>query len=179
MAERGGFEPPVPRELLPPQNMPRTGAIYAVPNYHQVSREDCRLLFGPILDRYSAHFRPPLQHQRIGNRTDIDIEGSDDGSAHQPVCCFRIIATGLRSNSQRVCHWGGRSPVPSKNSKISNKSRLFAACGVFSRHRVVGGAGPYTCRRLIQRLRFQASTIRRGSAVRYFDSGLRTRVGAN
>jgi hypothetical protein len=60
LAERGGFEPPVPRELLPPQNMPRTGAIYAVPNYHQVSREDCRLLFGPILDRYSAHFRPPL-----------------------------------------------------------------------------------------------------------------------
>jgi hypothetical protein len=32
--------------------------------------------------------------------------------------------------------------------------------------RVVGGAGPYTCRRLIQRLRFRASTIRRGSAVR-------------
>ena len=31
---------------------------------------------------------------------------------------------------------------------------------------VVGGAGPYTCRRLIQQLRFQASTIRRGSAVR-------------
>jgi hypothetical protein len=29
-----------------------------------------------------------------------------------------------------------------------------------------GGAEPYTCRRLIQRLRFQASTIRRGSAVR-------------
>jgi hypothetical protein len=31
---------------------------------------------------------------------------------------------------------------------------------------VAGGAGPHTCRRLIQRLRFQASTIRRGSAVR-------------
>src|SRR5271169_1005849 len=30
---------------------------------------------------------------------------------------------------------------------------------------VAGGAGPYTCRRLIQRLRSRTSTIRRGSAV--------------
>jgi hypothetical protein len=31
MAERGGFEPPVPRDVLPAQMVPGTGANYAVP----------------------------------------------------------------------------------------------------------------------------------------------------
>ena len=37
---------------------------------------------------------------------------------------------------------------------------------VFQPWRVVGGFGPYTCRRLIQQLRSRASTIRHGSVVR-------------
>ena len=53
--------------------------------------------------------------------------------------------------------WDSVVPVNQKGIWLGKASNLGT---------VVGGAGPYTCRRLIQRLRCQASTIRRGSAVR-------------
>jgi hypothetical protein len=113
-----------------------------------------------VLRKGVGYLSGELRGGRIGSHTDRDQEPAGVTQDHQAIEQLeRDRGTTKQIQRSDACGMIAQESLPT--------------LGWWS-----AGAGPCTCRRLIQRLRSQASTIRRGSAVRPIASSRGSSAGS-